>query len=125
MGSALDYYMNSLTINGNKATANQVSYDETKHVLKIIIPDEKKVVLEYEATINLPVGEDSSALNETNAYNKCSLKGIPNQSELETYVSLKGKVLESSGASEPESRRNHNCTEWAEYTISAGRNKEL
>lgn len=26
MGSALDYYMNSLTINGNKATANQVSY---------------------------------------------------------------------------------------------------
>ena len=99
MGSALDYYMNSLTINGNKATANQVSYDETKHVLKIIIPDEKKVVLEYEATINLPVGEDSSALNETNAYNKCSLKGIPNQSELETYVSLKGKVLESSGAS--------------------------
>ena len=29
------------------------------------------------------------------------------------------------GASEPESRRNHNCTEWAEYTISAGRNKEL
>ena len=99
MGSALDYYMNSLTINGNKATANQVSYDETKHVLKIIIPDEKKVVLEYEATINLPVGEDSSALNETNAYNKCSLKGIPNQSELDTYVSLKGKVLESSGAS--------------------------
>ena len=64
MGSALDYYMNSLTINGNKATANQVSYDETKHVLKIIIPDEKKVVLEYEATINLPVGEDSSALNK-------------------------------------------------------------
>lgn len=99
MGSALDYYMNSLTINGNKATANQVSYDETKHVLKIIIPDEKKVVLEYEATINLPVGEDSSALNETNAYNKCSLKGTPNQSELDTYVSLKGKVLESSGAS--------------------------
>ena len=34
MGSALDYYMNSLTINGNKATANQVSYDETKTCIK-------------------------------------------------------------------------------------------
>lgn len=99
MGSALDYYMNSLTINGNKATANQVSYDETKHVLKIIIPDEKKVVLEYEATINLPVGEDSSALNETNAYNKCSLRGKGNVSEFETRVNLKGKVFESSGSS--------------------------
>ena len=39
-------------------------------------------------------------------------------------VSGKRAVL-CPGASEPESRRNHNCTEWAEYTISAGRNKEL
>ena len=99
MGSALDYYMNSLTINGNKATANQVSYDETKHVLKIIIPDEKKVVLEYEATVNLPVGDDNNALNETNAYNKCSLRGKGNVSEFETRVNLKGKVFESSGSS--------------------------
>lgn len=39
-------------------------------------------------------------------------------------VSGKRAVL-CPGASEPESRRNHNCTEWTEYTISAGRNKEL
>ena len=99
MGSALDYYMNSLTINGIKATSQQVNYDEHTHILTIKIPDEKKVVLKYEATVNLPVGGDSNALNESNAFNKCSLKGTPNQAKLDTQVSLKGKVFESSGSS--------------------------
>ena len=99
MGSALDYYMNSMKINGEKATSQQVNYDENTHTLIITIPDEKKVVLEYEATVNLPVGEDSNALNESNAYNKCSLKGTLNPAKLDTQVSLKGKVLESSGSS--------------------------
>ena len=97
MGSALDYYMNSLTINGKRA--KQVSYDEMNHVLTIMIPDEEKIVLEYEATVNLPVGDDNNALNETNAYNKCSLRGKGNVSEFETRVNLKGKVFESSGSS--------------------------
>ena len=99
MGSALDYYMNSLTINGKRANSKQVSYDEMNHVLTIMIPDEEKIVLEYEATVNLPVGDDNNALNETNAYNKCSLRGKGNVSEFETRVNLKGKVFESSGSS--------------------------
>ena len=99
MGSALDYYMNSLTINGKRANSKQVSYDEMNHVLTIMIPDEEKIVLEYEATVNLPVGDDNDALNETNAYNKCSLRGKGNVSEFETRVNLKGKVFESSGSS--------------------------
>lgn len=99
MGSALDYYMNSLTINGKRANSKQVSYDEMNHVLTIMIPDEEKIVLEYEATVNLPVGDDNNALNETNAYNKCSLRGKGNGSEFETRVNLKGKVFESSGSS--------------------------
>lgn len=89
MGSALDYYMNSLTINGKRANSKQVSYDEMNHVLTIMIPDEEKIVLEYEATVNLPVGDDNNALNETNAYNKCSLRGKGNVSEFETRVNLK------------------------------------
>ena len=99
MGSALDYYMNSLTINGKRANSKQVSYDEMNHVLTIMIPDEEKIVLEYEATVNLPVGDDNNVLNETNAYNKCSLRGKGNVSEFETRVNLKGKVFESSGSS--------------------------
>ena len=99
MGSALDYYMNSLTINGKRANSKQVSYDEMNHVLTIMIPDEEKIVLEYEVTVNLPVGDDNNALNETNAYNKCSLRGKGNVSEFETRVNLKGKVFESSGSS--------------------------
>lgn len=99
MGSALDYYMNSLTINGKRANSKQVSYDEMNHVLTIMIPDEEKIFLEYEATVNLPVGDDNNALNETNAYNKCSLRGKGNVSEFETRVNLKGKVFESSGSS--------------------------
>lgn len=99
MGSALDYYMNSLTINGKRANSKQVSYDEMNHVLTIMIPDEEKIVLEYEATVNLPVGDDNNALNETNAYNKCSLRGKGNVSEFETRVNLKEKVFESSGSS--------------------------
>lgn len=99
MGSALDYYMNSLTINGKRANSKQVSYDEMNHVLTIMIPDKEKIVLEYEATVNLPVGDDNNALNETNAYNKCSLRGKGNVSEFETRVNLKGKVFESSGSS--------------------------
>lgn len=99
MGSALDYYMNSLTINGKRANSKQVSYDEMNHVLTIMIPDEEKIVLEYEATVNLSVGDDNNALNETNAYNKCSLRGKGNVSEFETRVNLKGKVFESSGSS--------------------------
>ncbi len=99
MGSALDYYMNSLTINGKRANSKQVSYDEMNHVLTIMIPDEEKIVLEYEATVNLPVGDDNNALNETNAYNKCSLRGKGNVSKFETRVNLKGKVFESSGSS--------------------------
>ena len=99
MGSALDYYMNSLTINGKRANSKQVSYDEMNHVLTIMIPNEEKIVLEYEATVNLPVGDDNNALNETNAYNKCSLRGKGNVSEFETRVNLKGKVFESSGSS--------------------------
>ena len=94
MGSAIDYYMNSMTINGVPATADQVKYEASTHTLQVTVPDGQKVVLKYRATVNVATG---TVLNDANAYNRCILKGASNNG-IDASNNLNGYALESAGS---------------------------
>ena len=96
MGSALDYCMGSMKMQigdgeAKKLDGDQIHYDATSHTLLITVPDSQKIVLTYKALPNLAVG---TALDEHNAANRCTLKGVGKQGISDQYT-LQGTVLKS------------------------------
>ncbi len=98
LGSALDYYMGSLTIDGNAATADQVSYDENSHTLTITVSDGEKHVIAYKAIVNLAGGTTFPSGSSTN---QVTLKGL-GDSTMDKQTVINGKVLKSQASSEAE-----------------------
>ena len=104
MGSALDYVMGSLKIDGKQATGEQVVYDQTIRTLTVKVPDGKKVVITYQATVNLSPFTDGKQnyLDESNAKNTCKLMGVHTDQGSSSYT-IKHKVVSSKGTSKMES----------------------
>ena len=104
MGSALDYVMGSLKIDGTQATGEQVVYDQTIRTLTVKVPDSKKVVVTYQATVNLSPLTDGKQnyLDESNAKNTCKLMGVHTDQGSSSYT-IKHKVVSSKGTSKMES----------------------
>ncbi len=98
LGSALDFEMGSLQIDGK--TWTNYKYDRDKKVLTITCPDAKAMTLTYKATVNLTIDTD---FNANNAINKINLTGS-SSNQTESQNTLTGKVLRSSGVSTAEGK---------------------
>lgn len=101
MGSALDYQMNSLKIDGKQADGDQVYYDQKTRTLTITVPDEKKVTVTYAATVNLSIKAEDGKTNQftgDEGSNTCKLVG-GNHDQGTSKKTLHGEVLSSWGES--------------------------
>ena len=98
LGSALDFVMGSLKINGENW--NDYDYDFENRTLMIKIPDNQDLIITYTARINLEVGDK---LDQTNAYNEAYLSGFDEDSTKDQEVII-GNVLSSTASSTGDSK---------------------
>lgn len=96
MGSALDYQIGSMKIDGKDA-GDQVYYDVEKHQLYINVSDRKAHTITYSAKVNLDWNQ-SLQLDETNSFNNVVLSGTSDDI-LEKKTSLNCKVKKSKAES--------------------------